>query len=156
MIKLRIYHMTFEKPEIFWGGNSTNSVKECLHRAEQLDCLQSVFDFRLFTAVVVHVTERWSPTKQYSLSSLDIRVKLRQPSTSFGYVDTAWQSAWREVEPVIAPTFFKFFWRLLHRMRVKIHWRAIGSGLFHTRSNLAATQMEFLGLLFIRETNLIL
>ena len=105
MIKLRIYHMTFEKPEIFWG-NSTNSVKECLHQAEPLDCLQSVFDFCLFAAVVIHVTERWSPTKQYSLSSLDIRVKLRQPTTSFGYVDTAWQSAWHEVKPVIAPTFF--------------------------------------------------
>ena len=101
--------MTFEKPEIFWGGNSTNSVKECLHRAEQLDCLQSVFDFCLFTAVVVYFAQSWSPTKQYSLSSLDIQVKLRQPTASFGYVDTAWQSAWCEVEPVITPIFFKIF-----------------------------------------------
>ena len=68
-------------------------IKERLPWAERLDHLQSVFDFCLFAAVVVHVTERWSPIKQYSLSSLDIRVKLIHLTASFGYVDTAWKSA---------------------------------------------------------------
>ena len=68
-------------------------IKERLPWAERLDHLQSVFDFCLFAAVVVHVTERWSPIKQYSLSSLDILVKLIHLTASFGYVDTAWKSA---------------------------------------------------------------
>ena len=68
-------------------------IKERLPWAERLDHLQSVFDFCLFTAVVVPVTERWSPIKQYSLSSLDIRVKLIQLTAFFDYVDTAWKSA---------------------------------------------------------------
>ena len=38
-------------------------VKEFLHRAEQLDCLQSVFDFCLFAAVVVYFAQNWSPTQ---------------------------------------------------------------------------------------------
>ena len=94
VIKLRIYHMMFEKPEIFWGEvKRIVWIKERLPWAERLDHLQSVFDFCLFTAVVVPVTERWSPIKQYSLSSLDIRVKLIQLTAFFDYVDTAWKSA---------------------------------------------------------------
>ena len=42
---------------------SPTLVKEFLHRAEQLDCLQSVFDFCLFAAVVVYFAQSWSPTQ---------------------------------------------------------------------------------------------
>ena len=36
---------------------SPTLVKEFLHQAEQLDCLQSVFDFCLFAAVVVYFAQ---------------------------------------------------------------------------------------------------